>query len=67
MQEFYKIYVYPDDENYSTPPTWKSDDYRVVEVALCPKCDDMPYVDYNTLTTGCSCRQVADRRMVSHD
>lgn len=49
------VYVYPDDENYDQPPSWKSDDYEVRQTDLCEKCDTELHIHYAEPFSSCDC------------
>ena len=51
----YKIYVYPDNEIYEQPPSWKSDDYETRDTALCLECDEELRVEYAKPFASCAC------------
>ena len=53
--ELTEVYVYPDGEQYDTPPTWKSDDYQKRETMLCEKCDNELQVHYGEPYASCEC------------
>lgn len=49
------VYVYPDGENYSEPPSWKSDDYEVRSTDVCDKCNEQLHISYNEPFATCNC------------
>lgn len=53
--EFYKVYVYPDGEQYTERPEWKSDDYEIRETSLCEICDSEIQVHYMEPLASCDC------------
>lgn len=50
-----KVYVYPDNEQYENPPSWKSDDYEVRETELCQTCDTVLEIEYQKPFATCLC------------
>lgn len=54
-EDLKKVYVYPDDENYESPPSWKSDDYEVRQTDLCTRCDTEYHIHYGEPFASCEC------------
>ena len=52
---FYNVYVYPDGEQYDTPPDWKSDDYEVRQTTVCNTCEEEIYLVYGEPLGCCGC------------
>jgi len=52
---FYNVYVYPDGEQYDTPPEWKSDDFEVRKTTLCINCDEEISLVYGEPLGCCAC------------
>ena len=55
LDERYKVYVYPDGEQYEEPPSWKSDDYETRETALCATCDEELQIEGGKPFASCPC------------
>ena len=53
--DLFKVYVYPDGENYDGPVDWKSDDYQIRRSALCEDCGYTLYLDYDEPFASCEC------------
>ena len=49
---FYTVYVYPDGEQYDTPPEWKSDDYEVRQTTLCNTCEEEGNISLGDISLG---------------
>ncbi len=49
------VYVYPDDEVYEEPPSWKSDDYEVRKQGYCDKCECPIVPHYGEPLASCDC------------
>lgn len=49
------VYVYPDDEVYSKPPSWKSDDFEVRKQGFCYRCDSDIVPHYGEPIASCGC------------
>lgn len=50
-----KVYVYPNDEVYESPPEWMSDDYQVREQGYCEECDSDIVPHYAEPFASCNC------------
>lgn len=53
--DLYAVCVYPDDEQYTKPPSWKSDDYELRATAPCEECDDELDIHYQEPLASCAC------------
>jgi len=53
--ELETVYVYPDGENYTLPPQWKSDDFEERFTTLCEVCDTVLHVHYKEPFASCGC------------
>lgn len=49
------VYVFPDGDNYSYPPSWKSDDYEQRYTSLCAVCDRFLHLHYGEPFASCKC------------
>lgn len=54
-EELIDVYVYPDGENYSEPPSWKSDDFERRKTTLCETCDTELDAHYGEPFASCRC------------
>jgi len=55
MNDLTEVFVYPDDENYESPPEWKSDDYEERYTMLCSVCKEDLHVYYAEPFASCMC------------
>lgn len=53
--DMYAVCVYPDDEQYTEQPRWKSDDYELRVTAFCEKCDSELEIHYQEPLASCVC------------
>ena len=49
---FYNVCVYPDGEQYDTPPEWKSDDYEVRKTTVCNTCEEERNISHGDISHG---------------
>ncbi len=49
------VYVYPDDEVYEEPPSWKSDDYEIRKQGACEICGQPIVPHYGEPLASCDC------------
>lgn len=49
------VYVYPDDEVYEEPPSWKSDDYEIRKQGDCEVCGCPIVPHYGEPLASCEC------------
>lgn len=55
MHPYVNVYIYPDEEQYEEPVSWKSDDYQVRISACCDKCGELLELAYQEPFASCSC------------